>query len=165
MSAAAPPIDLAALGAQAHDADYSADGFHHRHTATADTIVRVAQAFQDGGWFCEMITAEDRRADEQAMRLVYTFNRFDAADRHAVFVTIPGEIPGVECPSIAGVCKAANWLEREIYDMYGVRFADHPDLKRILLPEDADFHALLKDFGRIEDAPGAPANDADGSGQ
>jgi NADH-quinone oxidoreductase subunit C len=163
--ATAPSIDLAALGAQTLDANYAADGFHHRHTATADTIVRLAQAFQSGGWFCEMITAEDRRADEQAMRLVYTFNRFDTADRHAVFVTIAGAIPGVECPSIAGACKAANWLEREIYDMYGVRFTGHPDLKRILLPEDADFHALLKDFGRIEDAPGNPATGADGSGR
>lgn len=52
---------------------------------------------------------------------------------------------------------SADWFEREIYDMYGVRFDDHPDLARILLPDDADFHALLKDFGRIEDA-----EDADG---
>ncbi|MCB9837995.1 MAG: NADH-quinone oxidoreductase subunit C [Phycisphaeraceae bacterium] len=100
-----------------------------------------------------MVTCEDRRESEQAMRLVYTFNRFDAADRHAVFVTIPGDIPGAEAPSIANVCAAADWLEREVYDMYGVRFTGHPDCKRILLPEDADFHALLKDFGRLEDAP------------
>ncbi len=154
MSAAAvPAIDLSALVEQSHDADYGSDGFHHRHTASADSIVRIAEAFQGGGWHCEMITCEDRRADEQAMRLVYTFNRFGAPDRHVVFVTIGGAIPGAEAPSISHVCGAANWLEREVYDMYGVTFAGHPDLKRILLPEDADFHALLKDFGRIEDAP------------
>jgi NADH:ubiquinone oxidoreductase subunit C len=150
--AAAPTIDLAGLVAQTHEADFGVDGFHHRHTAGVGSIVRIAEAFAGGGWFCEMVTCEDRREEENAMRLVYTFNRFDVADRHVVFVTIEGGIPGVEAPSIAGVCSAADWLEREVYDMYGVRFTGHPDLKRILLPEDAEFHALLKDFGRIEDA-------------
>ncbi|MCA8972076.1 MAG: NADH-quinone oxidoreductase subunit C, partial [Planctomycetes bacterium] len=50
----------------------------------------------------------------------------------------------------------ADWHEREAYDMYGVRFIGHPNLERILLPEDADFHALLKDFGR----PDAEVQDA-----
>jgi NADH-quinone oxidoreductase subunit C len=150
-SFAAPSIDLSGL-AETQDAEYSVDGFHHRYIAGADAVVRIAEKFAEGGWFCEMVTCEDLRADAGAMRLVYTFNRFDVADRHVVFVTIEGEIPGVEAPSIAGVCPAADWLEREIYDMYGVRFTGHPNLERLLLPEDADFHALLKDFGRIEDA-------------
>ena len=152
MSAAvAPTVNLSGL-AQSSEADFGVDGFHHRWTADAGSVVRIAKAFDAGGWFCEMITCEDRRADDGAMRLVYTFNRFDVADRHVVFVTIEGEIPGVEIASIAAVSPAADWLEREIYDMYGVRFTDHPNLERLLLPEDADFHALLKDFGRIEDA-------------
>ena len=105
-----------------------------------------------------MLTCEDRRADLHKMRLVYTFNRFTTADRHLVLVELAPEIPGAEAPSIAHVLPAADWYEREVFDMYGVRFSGHPNLKRILLPDDVDFHALLKDFGRIEDAPdpGAP---------
>ena len=54
-------------------------------------------------------------------------------------------------PSVSAVTPAANWFEREIFDMFGLSFEGHPQLERILLPEDADFHPLLKDFGRVED--------------
>ena len=90
------------------------------------------------------------------MRLVYGFNRLGATsaatDRHLLHADIDW---GQEAPSLTGVYKAADWHEREAYDMYGVHFAGHPDLKRILLPDDVEYHALLKDFGRIEDAPEA----------
>ena len=55
-----------------------------------------------------------------------------------------GELPVI--PSIALIWSAANWPEREIYDMFGVEFTDHPDLRRILTPNDWEGHPLLKDF-------------------
>lgn len=48
--------------------------------------------------------------------------------------------------SVAGLWKTANWHERETYDLVGVRFEGHPDLRRILLPSDFDGHALRKDY-------------------
>jgi NADH-quinone oxidoreductase subunit C len=146
-------LDLVGLTLESADGDPAADGFHHRHTASADKIVAVAQAFQSAGYFLEMVTCEDRREDLGKMRLVYTFNRFAEVDRHLVLVEVSPDIPGAQAPSIASVFAAADWYEREVFDMYGVRFEGHPNLKRILLPDDSDFHALLKDFGRIEDAP------------
>jgi len=80
---------------------------------------------------------------------VYGFNTWETLDRHLIHADVD---PGTPACSITHIYKAADWNEREVYDMYGVTFAGHPDLKRILLPEDADFHALLKDFGRMEDA-------------
>lgn len=150
-----PTLDLRGKILETGESDYAVDGFHHRYSAGADQVVAIAEAFRASGYFLEMLTCEDRRADLHKMRLVYTFNRFATADRHLVLVELAPEIPGAEAPSIAHVLPAADWYEREVFDMYGVRFSGHPNLKRILLPDDVDFHALLKDFGRIEDAPDA----------
>lgn len=162
----APLAALAGLVLESGEADYAATGLHARHGATAAAIVDIAACFLQAGYRLEMITAEDRRfvhlqkgatdADQPTMRVVYTWNRIDRVDRHLVTVDLPPEVPGAVAPSIASVYPAADWFEREVYDMYGVRFDGHPGLERILLPEDADFHALLKDFGQ----PDAEVKDA-----
>jgi len=57
---------------------------------------------------------------------------------------LPGDLP--EVPSVAGVWRTADWHERECYDLMGVRFIDHPNLRRILCPEDWEGHPLRKDY-------------------
>ncbi len=54
--------------------------------------------------------------------------------------------PELEVPSAVPLWKGANWLEREVWDMFGIRFAGHPDLRRILLPEEFAAFPLRKDY-------------------
>ena len=66
------------------------------------------------------------------------------AARLRVKVQIPGGDP--RCPTLSGVWKAANWAEREAYDLFGIHFDGHPDLRRILMPEDWEGYPLRKDY-------------------
>ncbi len=157
MTTTPSPVSLAGLALTSADEDHAAHGFHHRHTAEPGNLPAIAGVFRRAGYVLEMLTCEDRRADAGVMRLVCTFNRLGPADRHLVHADLP---PGEAAPTLTSLYPAADWFEREVFDMYGVRFEGHPNLKRILLPDDADFHALLKDFGRPEDAPKDTSNDA-----
>ena len=83
----------------------------------------------------------------------------DATDRYAIVYaltnTVTGERlfvktfvndPDPEVPSVVDLWEGANWMEREVFDMYGVTFAGHPDLRRILLPEEFTSFPLRKDY-------------------
>jgi len=66
--------------------------------------------------------------------------------RHIVKLKVEADRANPVVPSIEGVWKAANWLEREVYDLFGVTFTGHPDLRRVMLPDDWVGHPLRKDY-------------------
>jgi NADH-quinone oxidoreductase subunit C len=75
--------------------------------------------------------------------LVYNLYSIRANERLRLKVAIAAD-EGIE--SVTGVWPAANWMEREVYDLFGVKFLNHPDLRRILLPPDWEGHPLRKDY-------------------
>lgn len=65
---------------------------------------------------------------------------------HRLWVKCLVNDPSPEVPSVVSIWKGANWLEREVWDMFGIRFAGHPDLRRILTWEAFEAHPLRKDY-------------------
>jgi NADH-quinone oxidoreductase subunit C len=75
---------------------------------------------------------------------VYHLNSISKKHKFTLKVEVTRENPNV--PSVEMVWQTANWHEREAYDMVGINFQDHPDLRRMLLPDDWDGHPLRKDY-------------------
>ncbi|HET6437153.1 MAG TPA: NADH-quinone oxidoreductase subunit C [Anaeromyxobacter sp.] len=93
--------------------------------------------------FLEDLTAVDW-PKRNAIEVVYHLFSFPL--RHGIVLKVELDRTAPRLPSVEGVWKAANWFEREVYDLFGVEFTGHPDLRRILLPDDWVGHPLRKDY-------------------
>jgi NADH-quinone oxidoreductase subunit C len=104
-------------------------------------LLRAHESFQ-----CDYLvsaTAVDYPARPKRFDLVYTLHSIKLNHRFNVLLEV-GE--GEDAPSLVDIWVAADWQEREIYDMFGVRFTGHPNLKRILLPDWWEGFPLRKDY-------------------
>lgn len=81
-----------------------------------------------------------------APRFMVVYHLYSLKYRHRLRIKVPLEEADPVIDSVIPVWQAANWLERECFDMFGIRFTDHPDLRRIILPAKFDGHPLRKDF-------------------
>jgi NADH-quinone oxidoreductase subunit C len=86
----------------------------------------------------------DYRDAKDRFGLVYLLANTDSSERITVRTLVNDPEPRV--PTAVDLWEGANWLEREVWDMFGVRFDGHPDLRRILLPEEFTAHPLRKDY-------------------
>jgi NADH-quinone oxidoreductase subunit C len=94
--------------------------------------------------FLSDLSAMDRFPIEPRFELNYHLLSLSRRDTIRLRVRVPGEDPAVE--SVVSVWPTANWQEREIFDLFGVRFNGHPNLKRIMLPDDWEGFPLRKDY-------------------
>ena len=93
--------------------------------------------------FCSDVTATDWPPRAERFDVVYCL--YSTRHRHRVRVKVrAAELQPV--PSVTGLWSAANWLEREVFDMFGVNFTGHPDRRRILMPEDWQGYPQRKDY-------------------
>ena len=103
----------------------------------------VAKTFETADFFLETVTALDF---QDTLELVYHFNCYEPKSRVVVRMLCGHD---QVAPSICDIFRGAGWLEREIHDFFGIRFSGNPDMRPLLLPEDADYHPLRKNFGKI----------------
>lgn len=90
------------------------------------------------------IVATDRFTSDDRFELIYNIISLKTQKRILVKTRCTEESP--EVPTTVDIWPAANWLEREAYDMFGIFFTGHPDLRRLFLPEDFKYYPLRKEF-------------------
>lgn len=168
--------EFAALGPAAIiETDYKVKGYHLDVEVSPAQVVAAAELLDHRGYFLEAVTGldwlgkvpignqpaaaagpegeaagEDGAVPEPAaagdlLEVVYDYNH-TGGELCRVLVRCRLDRNNPEIPTISNVVPGANWHERETHDFFGINFVGHPDLSPLLLPEDADFHPLLKDF-------------------
>ena len=124
--------------------DYAVHGYHLDAQVAPDQLLDAVAIVDTAEFFIESITGVDWIKDGQ-LEVVYDFCRYDF-DLCRVVIRTRVDRNKPEVPSITGIYAGANWHERETHEFFGIKFTGHPYLVPLLLPEDADFHPLLKDF-------------------
>ena len=140
--------DAAAL--LAANPEYLTDGKVDRGETTlvvpAEHIVKVGEILKAKQQFIRLstVTGVDWYPAEPRFEVVYHLHSIERNVRLRVKCKLPGANPEID--SLTGVWRSANWYERETFDLFGVKFRNHPDLTRIMLPEDWEGHPLRKDY-------------------
>lgn len=115
-------------------------------TVPAANIVAICTLLKEDAelefHLCEDVTAIDWAKKKNRFTVVYHIYSFKNKFRLRLRTNLEGE----EANSVSSVWRSANWYERETFDMYGIKFRNHPDLRRIYMPETFQYHPLRKEF-------------------
>jgi NADH-quinone oxidoreductase subunit C len=104
----------------------------------------VLRSLKDAGFdYLVDLSSVDNYGSEPRFELIYELYSY----RHNCHLRVKAALEeDTEAPTVTDIWRTANWHEREVYDMMGIKFAGHPDLRRILMWEGYPYHPLLKDF-------------------
>ena len=140
----------AAAAIEAFDADAITGGRFDRNELTIEIppskIVSVCGFLKYDQGFVRLssVTGVDRYPAEPRFEVVYHLHSVDRNERLRLKCRLPGADPVIE--SVTSVWRSANWYERETFDLFGIHFINHPDLRRIMMPENWEGHPLRKDY-------------------
>ncbi len=124
--------------------DYKTCGYHLDVQLSPEQLVDAVKIIDQNDFFIESITGVDWIAENQ-LEVIYDFSRYDF-DLCRVVIRTRTDRNNASIPSITAIYNGANWHERETAEFFGIDFTGHPHLVPLLLPEDADYHPLRKDF-------------------
>jgi NADH-quinone oxidoreductase subunit C len=116
--------------------------------ASRDDVPAICRVLRDrtdlGFAILSELTAADFHPREPRFELIYMLLSIEHTQRLRMKVRLPGSDAHVA--TVSGIWPAANWLEREVWDLFGIAFDGHPDPRRLLMPEDWDGFPLRKDY-------------------
>jgi NADH-quinone oxidoreductase subunit C len=144
------PETLAEFPAAVLAGDAVVTGKHDRGELTLEIdperIVEVCRKLKKEMDFIRLstVTAVDRFPAEPRFEVVYHLHSISRNDRVRLKVRVGGPEPAAD--SVTPVWRSANWYEREVFDLFGIRFRNHPDLRRIMMPDHWEGHPLRKDY-------------------
>jgi NADH-quinone oxidoreductase subunit C len=139
-----------AVAVEQFDADSLAGGKFDRQELTLeivpDKLVSVSGFLKYDLGFVRLstVTAVDRYPAEPRFEVIYHLHSLSRNERLRLKVRLSGDQPALA--SVTSVWRSANWYERETFDLFGIQFLDHPDLRRIMLPDEWEGHPLRKDY-------------------
>jgi len=112
----------------------------------AEKIVEVCQFLKGDQKFARVstVTGVDWYPEEPRFEVIYHLHSPERNERLRLKCRLAGANPEID--SVTAVWRGANWYERETFDLFGIRFRNHPDLRRIMLPETWEGHPLRKDY-------------------
>ena len=142
-------LELLAQELRDADAESVVDTLHFRGKGTIivspPSIRAVLERLREKGFtFLASVHGVDYYPAEPRLGVHYELLDMETVDRVTVKLRVPLDAP--EVPSVTDAWPTADFQEREIYDMFGVVFTGHPDLRRILMPEDYEGHPQRRDF-------------------
>jgi NADH-quinone oxidoreductase subunit C len=139
-----------ALAVEAFDAEAVKGGKYDRNELTLEIapakIASVCGFLKYDQAFVRLstVTAVDRFPAEPRFEVVYHLHSIEHNERIRLKCRLAAENPVIE--SVTSVWRGADWYEREVFDLFGISFSNHPDLRRIMMPDDWEGHPLRKDY-------------------
>lgn len=139
-----------AMAVEAFDADAITGGkFDHSELTLEVRPAKIASVcgflkYDQSFVRLSSVTAVDRYPAAPRFEVVYHLHSVERKDRVRLKCRLAGENPEIE--SVTSVWRGAGWYEREVFDLFGIRFLNHPDLRRIMMPDDFEGHPLRKDY-------------------
>lgn len=111
-----------------------------------ETVVEACKAIKNELKFDCLVDAVsvDRFTKQNRFEMIYNIISYETNERIFVKVKLDSKAPSMK--TLSDVWKSATWYEREAYDLMGINFEGHPDLRRMYMPENYDYHPLRKDF-------------------
>jgi len=111
-----------------------------------EQILDVARTMKEQFGFTNFVDALGNDRNERKMRFEVIYNIRNLSTKERVFLKVRCDERDPHIPSVVSIWSGANWHEREAFDMYGVIFDGHPDLRRMYMPDEFQYHPLRKDF-------------------